>query len=202
MAWTCRCSEISISFDALRCLHASESRVSIVAWYRFRSSRARVRLTGLCVRHPSIPVSLIVAVPNSLPWPDYSAWLANNAQLRVLVGTACTVGSQQPHSLLMRRTVPRRSESWIAQSFRHMPTPNCAMTQIRTSRTRRTWAEKLMLWKRSFRTKIWDHDGKAVGRGPAPEAAQDAAERVWVAEGQRAYEANRDPNTLRPRGNV
>ena len=102
MAWTCRCSEISISFDALRCLHASESRVSIVAWYRFRSSRACVRLTGLCVRHPSIPVSLIVAVPNSLPWPDYSAWLANNAQLRVLVGTACTVGSQQPHSLLMR----------------------------------------------------------------------------------------------------
>ena len=54
-------------------------------------------------------------------------------------------------------------------------------------------AEKLMLWKQAFRTKIWDQDRKAVGRGPTPEAAQDAAERVWVAEGQRAYEANRDP---------
>jgi hypothetical protein len=65
------------------------------------------------------------------------------------------------------------------------------MTQIRTSSTRRTWAEKLMLWKQAFRTKIWDQDRKAVGRGPTPEAA---AERVWVAEGQRAYEANRDPS--------
>ena len=50
-----------------------------------------------------------------------------------------------------------------------------------------------MLWKRAYRTKIWDQDRKAVGRGPTPEAAQEAAERVWVAEGQRAYEANRDP---------
>jgi len=42
-----------------------------------------------------------------------------------------------------------------------------------------------MLWKQAFRTKIWDQDRKAVGRGPTPEAAQEAAERVWVAEGQR-----------------
>ena len=194
MARTCRCSVISISFNALSCLHASESRVFIVAWYRLRSSRARASALQACAYVIPRSPYLIVAVPDSLPWPDYGAWLANNPQLRVLVRTACTVGSQQPHSLLMRRTVPRRSDSWIAQSFRHMPTPNCAMTQIRTSSTRRTWAEKLMLWKQAFRTKILDQDRKAVGRGPTPEAAQEAAERVWVAEGQRAYEANRDPS--------
>ena len=59
-----------------------------------------------------------------------------------------------------------------------------------------------MLWQRAYRTKIWDQDRKAVGRGPTPEAAQEAAERVWVAEGQRAHEANRDPGrrTLRLAG--
>ena len=59
------------------------------------------------------------------------------------------------------------------------------MTEIRTSRTRRTWVEKLMLWQRAFQAKIWDGHREAVGRGPTPEAAQEAAESQWVAEAHR-----------------
>ena len=54
------------------------------------------------------------------------------------------------------------------------------MTEVRTSRTRRTWVEKLMLWPRAYQTKIWDRHREAVGRGPTPQAAQEAAERQWL----------------------
>jgi hypothetical protein len=72
------------------------------------------------------------------------------------------------------------------------------MTEIRTSRTRRSWAEKLMLWKRAYQTKISDGHLEAIGRGSTPEAAQVAAERNWVAEAQREYEASRDDRGAAP----
>ena len=62
------------------------------------------------------------------------------------------------------------------------------MTEARSSRARRTWAEKLMLWQRAYEVKIWDGHREIVGRGPTPEAAQEAAERRWIAEAQRAHE--------------
>ncbi len=34
-----------------------------------------------------------------------------------------------------------------------------------------------MLWPRAYQTKIWDRHREAVGRGPTPQAAQEAAER-------------------------
>ena len=49
-----------------------------------------------------------------------------------------------------------------------------------------------MLWKRAYQTKISDGHLEAIGRGSTPEAAQVAAERNWVAEAQREYEASRD----------
>jgi hypothetical protein len=64
------------------------------------------------------------------------------------------------------------------------------MTEVRTSRTRRTWVEKLMFWRRAYETKIWDRHREAVGRGPTPQAAQEVAERQWLAEAQR--EVSRD----------
>ena len=45
-----------------------------------------------------------------------------------------------------------------------------------------------MLWQRAYEVKIWDGHREIVGRGPTPEAAQEAAERRWIAEGQRAHE--------------
>jgi hypothetical protein len=66
------------------------------------------------------------------------------------------------------------------------------MTEVRTSRTRRTWVEKLMLWPRAYQTKIWDRHREAVGRGPTPQAAQEAAEKQWVAEAQGQHEVSRD----------
>jgi hypothetical protein len=45
-----------------------------------------------------------------------------------------------------------------------------------------------MLWQRAYEVKIWDAHRETVGRGPTPEAAQEAAERRWVAEAQRAHE--------------
>jgi hypothetical protein len=49
-----------------------------------------------------------------------------------------------------------------------------------------------MLWQRAHQTKISDGHHEAVGRGPTPEAAQEAAERQWVAEAQREHDARRD----------
>jgi len=68
--------------------------------------------------------------------------------------------------------------------------------EIRTFRTRRTWFEKLLLWPRAYESKIFDCNRKVIGRGHTPKAAQEAAERQWVAKAQREYEANR------PSGNV
>ena len=64
------------------------------------------------------------------------------------------------------------------------------MPEIRTLRARRTWAEKLMLWKRAYQTKIWDGHREAIGRGSTAEAAQEAAERNWVAKAELEYEAS------------
>ena len=69
------------------------------------------------------------------------------------------------------------------------------MIEVITSRAHRTWAEKLMLWQRAYQTKICDGHHEVVGRGPTREAAQEAAERQWVAKAQREYEANR-PNGI------
>jgi hypothetical protein len=72
------------------------------------------------------------------------------------------------------------------------------MTEVRTSRTRRTWAEKLMLWKRAYQATISDGHHEAIGRGSTPEAAIEAAERKWVAEAQREYEASRENRGVAP----
>ena len=53
-----------------------------------------------------------------------------------------------------------------------------------------------MLWQRAYQTKICDGRHEVVGRGPTGEAAQEAAERQWVAKAHREYEADR------PSGNV
>ena len=56
------------------------------------------------------------------------------------------------------------------------------MAEIKTSRVRRTWLEKLLLWQRAYHTKIFDEHREVFGRGPTPEASQEAAERRWVAQ--------------------
>jgi hypothetical protein len=55
-------------------------------------------------------------------------------------------------------------------------------TEIRTTRVRRTWIDKLMLWPRAFESRIFDEHHEAVGRGPTPEASREAAEKRWVEE--------------------
>ena len=56
------------------------------------------------------------------------------------------------------------------------------MTEIQTSRVHRTWFDKLLLRQRAYQTKIFDEHREVLGRGPTPEASQEAAERRWVAE--------------------
>ncbi len=46
-----------------------------------------------------------------------------------------------------------------------------------TERSRRTWLEKLQMWPRAYKTKISDGRREAIGRGPTPEASQEATER-------------------------
>ena len=98
----------------------------------------------------------------------------------------------------MRHTALRGFARGLSNLFVTSRRQNLPMTQIRTSRTRRTWAEKLMLWKRAYRSKIWDGHRRATGRGPTPEAAQVAAETNWVAGAQRAYDASRDNHSAAP----
>jgi len=56
------------------------------------------------------------------------------------------------------------------------------MRQIKTCRVRRTWLDKLLFWQRAYETRIFDQHRKVIGRGPTPEASEEAAERRWVTE--------------------
>jgi hypothetical protein len=56
------------------------------------------------------------------------------------------------------------------------------MVEVQTSRVHRTWLDKLLLWRRAYQTRIFDKDREVFGRGPTPEASQEAAEQRWVAE--------------------
>ena len=57
------------------------------------------------------------------------------------------------------------------------------VTEMRTSRVRRTWLDKLLLWQRAYETRIFDGHHEVIGRGPTPEASQAAAEGVQAAIG-------------------
>jgi hypothetical protein len=54
--------------------------------------------------------------------------------------------------------------------------------RIETKRVRRTWFDKLKMWRRAYETRILDDNREAFGRGPTPESSQTAAERRWIAE--------------------
>jgi len=44
------------------------------------------------------------------------------------------------------------------------------MAEIRTTRARRTWIERLKFWRAAYRTELWHGHQIVVGRGPSPEA--------------------------------
>ena len=56
------------------------------------------------------------------------------------------------------------------------------VTEMKTSRVRRTWLDKLLLWPRAYETRIFDGRHEVVGRGPTAEASQAVAEQRWVVE--------------------
>jgi hypothetical protein len=58
------------------------------------------------------------------------------------------------------------------------------MVEIRTMRVRRTWWDKLVLWKSAFETKIKDSRREVRGRGPTAEASREAALAKWTATEQ------------------
>ena len=98
---------------------------------------------------------------------------------------------------VLRVTPTRAIALWIAQSFRHEPESDSVMgTQIETAHVRRTLRDKLLLWRRAFETKIFDERREAIGRGPTVEASRDAALAVWVTDGQREFEADRDTRSV------
>jgi len=59
---------------------------------------------------------------------------------------------------------------------------NQPMAEIRTMRVRRTWWDKLVLWKSAFETKIRDSQREVRGRGPTAEASREAAVAKWTAQ--------------------
>ena len=58
--------------------------------------------------------------------------------------------------------------------------------QVETRRVRRTWREKLSLWRRAYETTVSDGPREVIGRGPTREASQEDAERQW-AEVEKKY---------------
>jgi hypothetical protein len=55
-------------------------------------------------------------------------------------------------------------------------------SEIKTMRVRRTWLDKLMLWKQAYETKVSDGPREVIGRGPTREASEQSALRRWNAE--------------------
>ena len=54
-------------------------------------------------------------------------------------------------------------------------------TEVKTWRTRRSFIDKLRGWKVAYETKMAEGHREVVGRGPTPEASQEAAQRRWDA---------------------
>ncbi len=52
-------------------------------------------------------------------------------------------------------------------------------TEINTLLVRRTWFEKLRMWRHAYETKIFDERQEVVVRGPTPDAARKAALKQW-----------------------
>jgi hypothetical protein len=51
--------------------------------------------------------------------------------------------------------------------------------EVRTHRDRRTLWDKLRFWDKAYVTTIADQHCEVTGRGPTPEAAEEAAIRRW-----------------------
>jgi hypothetical protein len=54
--------------------------------------------------------------------------------------------------------------------------------QMETRRVPRRWIEKLLLWGSAYETKIYLSFHDVIGRGPTPEASEEAAKRKWNEE--------------------
>ena len=51
--------------------------------------------------------------------------------------------------------------------------------EAKTQRVPRTWFERLKLWRHAYEMKVFNHLHEAIGRGPSPAAARDAALKRW-----------------------
>jgi hypothetical protein len=55
-------------------------------------------------------------------------------------------------------------------------------SEIKTMRVRRTWLDKLMLWKQAYETKVSNGLREFIGRGPTRDASEQSALRRWNAK--------------------
>ena len=56
------------------------------------------------------------------------------------------------------------------------------MTEVKIRRSHRTLRERLLLWQRAYVAKAVDGHKQFLGRGPTPEAAEQAAVNKCIAE--------------------
>ena len=54
--------------------------------------------------------------------------------------------------------------------------------ETRTERSRRTWWEKLKMWRHAYETRVFNGRYEAIGRGSTPEAFREAALKQSVSE--------------------
>ena len=64
-------------------------------------------------------------------------------------------------------------------SLRHIVAPFVMNTEVKNERVHWTWFERLRMWRHAYETEIVDCHHEAVGRGPTPAAARDAALKRW-----------------------
>ena len=63
-------------------------------------------------------------------------------------------------------------------------------TEVKIQRVHRTWFERLRMWRHAYEAKVFDGHREAVGRGPTPAAARDAALKRWNEQIEQGMEQN------------
>jgi hypothetical protein len=86
-------------------------------------------------------------------------------------------------------TLDRINET-LQRAINELDKTSLRIAETKTQRVHRTWFERLKMWRHAYETKVFDEHCEALGRGPTPGAARDAALKRWNEQIERWKEQN------------
>jgi len=104
------------------------------------------------------------------------------------VTASASVGASQPHPWPLAvgerelSAVPRVEPLESERNFQRNDAGLMRELEVRTSRVRRGWLDRLKGYDRLYETKVTDGERAAYGRGASREASEQAALRNWNAK--------------------